>query len=62
MASYLNDIEDKAMNRKQLVEMISRQCKVNWNKFASGKISRAEYNRRSQITMNYYTREMNLVK
>lgn len=39
-----------------LFKRIERQCKVNWDKFASGQIDRKEYNRRSQITMNAYTK------
>jgi len=39
-----------------LSERIKKQCQINWDKFASGKIDRKEYNRRSQITMNAYTK------
>lgn len=39
-----------------LYKRIKRQCEINWDKLVSGKIDLKEYNRRSQITMNVYTK------
>lgn len=50
------------MTRVELIEMVSKQAKATWDKFVSGKIDRAEYNRRNQIMMNFYTRQMLGVK
>jgi hypothetical protein len=45
------------LSRREVQQILERQCTENWRKLVAKKIDLTEFNRRSQVAWNWYTRQ-----